>query len=101
MHCILRVVTTGKNVKASTESLYAKAYVKGIVLSHLSLELISYPRVHMRSLVFIQPAQSLNFANDPSLLALFGKDPTKSAVVCSSAEDKITSEKYSGRSPRK
>ena len=70
-----------------------KAHIKRVVLAHLVLKLLANPVPNLGSCFLVQPASSLNFLADPTVLALLREDPTKASIVRGPPEGEVEEEK--------
>ena len=74
--------------------------IEGVVLAHFACELPLDPLPHLGLALFIEPAKTLHFSDNPFTLALLCKNPGEAYIVRSSPERKVEQEEYPCSGPR-
>lgn len=77
-----------------------KTCIERIILAHFPNKLILDPAPNLRVTGAIQPAQPLNFSDNPFLFTLLSKDPPETSVISTAPESKVEQEENVGCSAR-
>ena len=68
--------------------------IEGVVLAHFACELPLDPLPHLGLALFIEPAKTLHFSDNPFTLALLRENPSETEVVRASPEREVKEEEY-------